>query len=140
MKRAAILSVFAFLLFASMRPATDPIPVLGIETEIKPSSLDEYMLLRASPFTYTCRARVYSVPGSSRYGILASPTLVLVPGKSETVTQKAKDFDVTFTVALSEKKDHAQTVVELTRNGEVLQRQVSNVMLTASAGLPKREP
>jgi len=139
MKRAAVLSVFAFLLFASMRSTTDPVPVLGIETEIKPSTLDEYMLLRATPSTYTCRALVRSVPGAAKYDVLASPTLVVVPGKRETVTQKVKDFDVRFTVALSEKKDRAQTEVVLTRGGEVILRQSSNVVLTTSAGLPRRE-
>jgi len=137
MKRAAILPVLAFLFFASMR-STDPVSVYGIETDIKPSTFDEYMLLRPTPYTFTGRAFVQLSPDrrEPRVGL----KVVVEPGERQTATTKFNGYDVNFTVSLSDRHDQARTEVVLKRDGVTQFRQASDVLLTDASGrtLPRR--
>lgn len=126
MKRIAIVSVLAFLLFAAMR-TNDAVP-LGVQVSIAPSVHDPYQLLRrTTPETYTCRAYVYDAT-DERYGF-ASPEVVVAPGERQTKTEVREGLSVTFTVAVSKTNDRAATEVVARRGDKIVLRQKSNVVL-----------
>ena len=84
MKRSLIVAVLvlAFLLIAGMK--TDEATPLGVDVVIAPSTRDPYMLLRATPDTYTCRAYVHDA-NDRRYAF-ASAQVVVAPGQTKTKT------------------------------------------------------
>ncbi len=135
MKRLVVFTAAAFLLFAAMRTA-EPVPAFGVEVKVAPSSLDGIQLLdRQTPWSYTARAIVSDIAGARR--VYAAPVVIVAPGKHESTTQRAGDYMVTFTVAVSEKKDRAATEVVLEKDGAVVHRQKSDFVLQASAVQPQ---
>jgi hypothetical protein len=117
-----------------MTTATEPVPAFEVTVHIAPSSLDPYQLLeRQSPFTYTAIADVLDVDGDEPRELLLRARTVVAAGKRETVFERQRDYQVRFTVAVSEKRDRAATEVVVTKNGRVLHRQKSNVVMDASA-------
>ena len=126
MKRIAIVSVLAFLLFAAMR--TNDAAPLGVQVSIAPSTHDPYQLLRrATPETYTCRATVYDAT-DERYGF-AAPEVIVAAGERQTKTEVRDGLSVTFTVAVSKENDRAATEVVAKRGEKIVLRQKSNVVL-----------
>ena len=135
MKRFVVFTAAAFLLFAAMR-AGEPVPRFGVEVKVAPSSLDGIQLLdRQTPWTYTARATVSDI--SDAHYVYAEPVVIVAPGKRESVTQRAGNYMVMFTVAVSEKKDRAATEVVLEKDGDVVHRQKSDFVLQASAVQPQ---
>ena len=127
MKRVLTLTVLAFLLFTAMR-TDDPRP-LGIRVEVGPSSRDPIQLLRRpTPYTYTARALV--THPTEQY-VYAAAEVIVAPGERQTVTKKGDDMDVTFTVAVSEKRDRAKTEVVVKRGERILHVQNSDIALAA---------
>jgi hypothetical protein len=126
MKRFAIVSVLAFLLFVAMR-ANDAVP-LGVQISIAPSGHDEYQLLRrATPDTYTCRAFIYDAT-NERYGF-ADPQVIVAAGERQTTTESRDGLEVTFTVAVSKENDRAAAEVVAKRGDKIVLRQKSDVVL-----------
>lgn len=60
------------------------------------------MLARQTPWSYTARAKVSDAP-DGRY-LYAAPVAVVDPGERESVTQRAGEYQVTFTVAVVRRK------------------------------------
>ncbi len=126
MKRIAIVSVLAFLLFAAMR-TNDAVP-LGVQVSIAPSTHDPYQLLRrATPETYTCRAFVYDAT-DERYGF-AAPEVIVAAGERQTATERTDGLAVTFTVAVSKENDRAATEVVAKHGDKIVLRQKSDILL-----------
>jgi hypothetical protein len=126
MKRIAIVSVLAFLLFAAMR-SNDAVP-LGVQVSIAPSAHDPYQLLRrATPETYTCRATVYDAT-DERFGF-ANPEVIVAAGERQSKTEVGNGLEVTFTVAVSKENDRAATEVVAKRGDRIVLRQKSNIVL-----------
>lgn len=126
MKRIAVVSGLAFLLFAAMR-TNDAVP-LGVQVSIAPSAHDPYQLLRrATPDTYTCRAFVYDAT-DERYGF-ATPQVIVAAGERQTATELRDGLEVTFTVAVSKENDRAATEVVAKRGDKIVLQQKSDIVL-----------
>jgi len=132
MKRAVVLCAFAvialsFLLGSTTNKVAQPNPAT-LQLSIKPASEAEYQLLRrrVTPTSYFATVRVADENSKVIYG-MASVTVE--PGTRESATGKLNDGEVTLTVGIDRDVTQAVTEVTLTRNGEVVQRQKSDVML-----------
>jgi len=130
MKRSLTVAVLAlaFLLMAAMR--TDDRVPMGVRISIAPSTEAEYQLLgRATPDTYTCRARIYDATSES-YGF-AGADVVVAPGTKETKTVTTQGLAVTLTVAISKENHRAQARVMAKRGDRIVIDQRSEVELRA---------
>jgi hypothetical protein len=107
--------------------AADALPVTLYVT-VKPSSELPYQMLkrRVTPTSYVGSVTVLDETGKKAFG---GATVVVEPGMRETVTQKITEGEVTLAVTLSKDKSRATTEVTLSRNGVVVQKQLSDVLL-----------
>ncbi len=128
MKRVALVSVLAFLLFAAMR-SNDATP-LGVRVTVAPSQRDPYQLLRrVTPETYRCSAVVYDATDERRG--FASPEVIVAAGERQSKTVVVEGLEVTFSVAVSRGNDRAATEVVGKRGEKIVLRQKSDVALRA---------
>jgi hypothetical protein len=142
MKRAFAVGVFSAIVFAffvgstfplfpkqpevaQQAPGNDPVT---IDISIKPSSQSHYQLLgqRLTPTSYVAAV---SVLDSTGHKIFGGATVTIEPGTRQTATGKLRDGEVTLTVALDHERSRAATEVSVTRNGVVVQKQKSDIML-----------
>ena len=126
----ALASTFTFF----TKPAQQPpaLGALGVQVECEPSSRGNIQLLRRpTPSTYHCNAYVFEAHDTSR-GI-AGTQVIVGAGERRSKTEKQKDTQITFTVAISKDHDRAATDVVVTKAGKTVLRQKSNVVLLANA-------
>lgn len=134
MQRLSVLIVLlaaASLITAATAPeATAPVaPAFSIVVDVHPSSREPYQLLRRpTPSTYNCDAIIETVPENRSAFVHAR--MVAEPGRAETITQTFGDgFALKFTVKVGAQQRDANSVVEISRAGQIVARQTSRVML-----------
>ena len=120
------------LLASTLLPVQQAVPEItapDVMVTIAPSSMDSYQLLkrRRTPDTYTCEAFVRDVDPPHRW---LTATLVLLPGTSDTVTERAGEYSLEFKVKMMTLQ--AETSVTVKRGDKVLTRQRSTVYLRPS--------
>jgi hypothetical protein len=129
MRTALMLATIALLAAAAVPPSLfrNEAPALEIDTWIQPVTMDSYLLLRrVQPGMYRCRSLVHIKPGSRK--VFGTDSIVLKPGESGEKKQDVGPFTVTFEATLS-KTLEAKTVVTVTRDGQVINRQTSTIAL-----------
>lgn len=130
MKRFALLA--ALLVVATAVAANTPllemqVDAYAVEISIAPSSRDPIQLLdRPTPDTYTCIATVRDAATSAPISIARA---IVAPGRKEVVTVEDKPWTTTMTVKLSRKTERADTEVVVKKDGKIVNRQFTSVML-----------
>jgi hypothetical protein len=106
--------------------ATPEINTPEVIITIAPSSMDSFQLLRRrrSPDTYTCEALVREATSNQPW---IHAELILLPGTSDTITERVGDYSLEFTVKMMTMQ--ANTTVTVKRGDKVLTRQRSTVYL-----------
>ncbi len=141
---AAVVFLFlagSTLRFSQMRESTPPVTSLDgvpaetpgdepatLEISIKPSREGTIQLLgkRQTPTSYAAAVSVLDTTGKKIFG---GASVYVEPGTRETASGKLRDGEVTLTVALNREASHALAEVVVMRNGVVVQRQKSDVLL-----------
>jgi|SRR5262245_33953347 len=102
-----------------------------VTISIAPSSMDDYQLLRRrTPYTYTCQAWVFEADTQNLY---VHAEIVIAPGESRSVTRKAGEYTLDFSVTL--KNQRADSVVTVKRGEKVLTRQRSTMYVQMPEGV-----
>ncbi len=132
MQRIAVLMVFlaatSILVAAPPPEKLAPVsPAFEISIDVHPSSSEPYQLLRrTTPSTYTCTATV-TTPGTTS---LHQSQIIAEPGTPEETRQKFGDgFQLKFNVSVSRTGNEARAVAEISRDGQILARQSSQILL-----------
>jgi hypothetical protein len=109
-------------------------PALEISTSIEPITADEYQLLhqRAVPGSYRCSALIHDEPGSNR--VWGAKDIVIGPGESGETSSTFGQLGVTFRAEIAKTLDRAKTIVTVTRDGKIINRQSTTVWLQRPAG------
>ncbi len=150
MRRALALGTFTALVFVffvgandfKIFPRTDPnAPKQSIATPgdepvtlliaVKPATEREFQLLRrrSSPTGYYAEVVLLDDSGRKSFGVVST---IVEPGKRETATGKIRGGDVVFSVALDRQATRALAEATVTKNGAIVQKQKSDVMLRTS--------
>ena len=102
-------------------------PVLDIRTTVRPVSEDPIQLLpRPAPGSYRCKAVVFSEPGSRK--VFGPPDIVIAPGEAGETTTTFGPLTVTLRARIID-RHRAETIVTVTRDGEIVSRQRSEAWL-----------
>lgn len=114
-------------------------PALEISTSIQPVTEDEYQLLnqRAVPGTYRCSALIHHEPGSNH--VWKAKDVVIGPGESAETSSTLGQLGVTFHAEIAKTLDRAKTIVTVTRDGQVINRQSTTVWLQRPVGTRRLE-
>ena len=102
-------------------------PALEIRTTVRPVSEDPIQLLaRAAPGSYRCKAVVFAEPGSRK--VFGPPDIVIAPGEAGETTTTFGPLTVTLRARIIG-RHRAETIVTVTRDGEIVSRQRSEAWL-----------
>jgi hypothetical protein len=104
-------------------------PAVETRISIAPVTKDAYQLLRRSvPGLYRCSVLVREAPGSRR--VLGTKDLILAAGEHVEETELLGTLSLKFEASIGKSRDQADATATLTRDGKIISRQVTQVMLT----------
>jgi hypothetical protein len=129
----ALLAIASFsLLAATTVPSSllrSDAPSLEVDVAIAPVAHDALQLLeRARPGMFRCSAIVRDEPGSRR--IWTTKDIVLWPGESGEERTTLGQLDLHFQASIDRRAERAVTLVTVSRDGKVVNRQRSSIWLS----------
>ena len=135
--RMMAIAVSMLLSILADKPNTTSPVIVGTEVQILPSTKAEsYLLLkRATPYTYSCTAAVIEAAADGKPENRAVVGhLILLPGETDTVTNRADGYVFVFDATIDNGTDRAIWKLTITRDtGELVSRQQSTVWLQRSS-------